>query len=126
MTYRVAVFTNPSPGGQSIPLTGPAHARLSDADLLAEAWAEAQRADLIGDAWPRVTREQWETWTQIEIHEDDAWVWSVEEAAAAWGVSTKRVRQYLAQSRVPGAVQLGRDWAIPAHAPKPQDPRRTP
>lgn len=56
--------------------------------------------------------------------QDDTWVWSVEEAATAWGVSTKRVRQYLAQGRVPGAVQLGRDWAIPARTPKPEDPRK--
>lgn len=58
-------------------------------------------------------------------YDDAAWVWSVAEAADAWGVSPMRVRQYLRAGRVPGAVQLGRDWAIPAYAPKPQDPRRT-
>lgn len=127
MSYRAAILENPAPGGYPVPLTGPEHAHLSDADLFAEAWAEAQHAGLIGDAYPCITRDQFMAWTRItEVEDDPAWVWSVEEAAAAWGVSTKRVRQYLAQGRVPGAVQLGRDWAIPAHAPKPQDPRRTP
>lgn len=123
MTYRVAIFTNPNPGGQSMLLTAPDQAHLSDADLLAEAWAEAQRADLIGDAWPRVTREQFMAWTQIEAREEDpAWVWSVTDAAGAWGVSPIRVRQYLQAGRVPGAVHLGQEWAIPAGAAKPQNP----
>lgn len=55
---------------------------------------------------------------------DGAWVWRVDDAAAAWGVSPIRVRQYLRDGRVPGAVQLGRDWALPAGSPKPGDPRR--
>ena len=44
---------------------------------------------------------------------------SVAEAAEAWGISARSVRNYCAQGRVPGAFRTGRAWNIPADAPKP-------
>lgn len=46
------------------------------------------------------------------------------ETAEKWGVSERRVNQYCAEGRVPGARKFGRSWAIPADAEKPGDPRR--
>lgn len=45
------------------------------------------------------------------------------EVAQLWGVSTRRVGQYCADGRIAGAQKVGRAWAIPANAPKPEDPR---
>ena len=49
---------------------------------------------------------------------------SVREAAEKWGVSQRRVHQYCAEGRIPGAQKLGKSWAVPAGAEKPADPRR--
>jgi len=46
MTYRAAMYTEPRSVG--VVLTAPEHAALSDADLIAEAMAEAGRAGLFG------------------------------------------------------------------------------
>lgn len=40
-----------------------------------------------------------------------------------WGVSERRVNQYCAEGRIPGASRFGRSWAIPENAEKPSDPR---
>ena len=50
---------------------------------------------------------------------------SLREAAEKWGVSERRINQYCTQGRIPGAHKFGKSWAIPAHAQKPEDPRRT-
>ncbi|HJB29300.1 MAG TPA: LuxR C-terminal-related transcriptional regulator [Candidatus Blautia faecavium] len=50
---------------------------------------------------------------------------SLREAAEKWGVSERRINQYCAQGRIPGAERVGKAWAIPADAQKPVDPRRT-
>ena len=50
---------------------------------------------------------------------------SLREAAKKWGVSERRVNQYCAEGRIPGAQRLGKAWAVPADAQKPGDPRRT-
>lgn len=49
---------------------------------------------------------------------------SIREAACKWGVSERRVNQYCAEGRIPGAERFGRSWAIPENAKKPCDPRK--
>lgn len=49
---------------------------------------------------------------------------SIREASRKWGVSERRVNQYCAEGRIPGAERFGKSWAIPADAEKPRDPRR--
>lgn len=48
---------------------------------------------------------------------------SVAEVAEGWGVSTRRVRDFCASGRIPGAKAEGRSWIIPADAVKPVDGR---
>ena len=48
---------------------------------------------------------------------------SIREASYRWGVSERRVNQYVAQGRIPGVERFGRSWAIPENAEKPTDPR---
>ena len=50
---------------------------------------------------------------------------SVKDAAAAWGVTTRRVQYYCANGYIEGVIRFGRSWAIPEDAPKPQDGRRS-
>lgn len=50
---------------------------------------------------------------------------SLREAAEKWGVSERRINQYCAEGRIPGAQKIGNAWAVPADAEKPKDPRRT-
>ena len=45
---------------------------------------------------------------------------SVVEAAIAWGVSERSVRNYCAQGRVEGAFLTGKTWNIPEEAQKPR------
>ncbi|MEE0733115.1 MAG: helix-turn-helix domain-containing protein [Acutalibacteraceae bacterium] len=49
---------------------------------------------------------------------------SIREAAEKWGVSERRINQYCAEGRIPGAQRFGKSWAIPDDAEKPGDPRR--
>lgn len=49
---------------------------------------------------------------------------SIREAAEKWGVSQRRINQYCAEGRIPGAERFGGSWAIPGNARKPGDPRR--
>lgn len=44
---------------------------------------------------------------------------SVCEAAEKWGVSRRRINQYCAEGRIPGAQKIGKVWAIPFDAEKP-------
>ncbi len=48
---------------------------------------------------------------------------STEEIAKAWGISTRRVRELCTRGKVPGAIQQGKAWLIPASARKPVDGR---
>ena len=50
---------------------------------------------------------------------------SLREAAEQWGVSQRRINQYCAEGRIPGAQRVGKAWAIPAGAKQPGDPRKT-
>ena len=49
---------------------------------------------------------------------------SIRETSYKWGVSERRVNQYVTEGRIPGVERFGRSWAIPADAEKPGDPRR--
>ncbi|MBR3739294.1 MAG: DNA-binding protein [Clostridia bacterium] len=45
---------------------------------------------------------------------------SVSETAKKWGVSIRWVNQYILEGRVPGCERLGRSWAVPEDAVKPE------
>lgn len=49
---------------------------------------------------------------------------SIRETSYKWGVSERRVNQYVTEGRIPGVERFGRSWAIPETARKPGDPRR--
>ena len=50
---------------------------------------------------------------------------SIREASCRWGISERRVNQYCAEERIPGASRFGRFWAIPEDAEKPSAPCKT-
>lgn len=50
-------------------------------------------------------------------------IWSVQEAAEAWGISVRRVSKYCEEGRIPGADRKNRIWMIPANSEKPSDNR---
>ena len=50
---------------------------------------------------------------------------TTKQAAEKWGISERRVRLLCAQGKVSGAVQVGRNWNIPADAIKPLDGRQS-
>lgn len=49
---------------------------------------------------------------------------SIQETSYKWGVSERRVNQYISQGRIPGAERFGHSWAIPDNATKPIDPHK--
>ncbi len=49
---------------------------------------------------------------------------SIRETSYKWGVSERRVNQYVTEGRIPGVERFGRSWAIPDNAKKPVDPRK--
>ena len=51
---------------------------------------------------------------------------SVQEIAKRWGISVRWVNQYALDGRIPGAERLGRSWAIPEDAVKPEKHRSGP
>ena len=48
---------------------------------------------------------------------------TISDAAAKWGISSRRVQILCASGRISGAERLGRSWAIPKDAQKPDDAR---
>ena len=48
---------------------------------------------------------------------------SVTETAERWGISTRRIQILCNEDRIPGAIRIGRTWAIPDDEPKPADAR---
>ena len=48
---------------------------------------------------------------------------TIQEAAAKWQVSSRRVQVLCAEGRLQGAVKFGRQWAIPTDTEKPEDVR---
>ena len=47
----------------------------------------------------------------------------IDEVAARWGVSSRRLQTLCAQGKIEGATRFGRAWMIPKDAPKPADGR---
>ena len=45
---------------------------------------------------------------------------SVQETAKRWGVSVRWVNQYILAGRIPCCERLGRAWAVPEDAIKPE------
>ncbi len=48
---------------------------------------------------------------------------SVKEMSTTWGLSPRRLQEFCAAGRIPGACRFGRSWMIPAEAVRPHDPR---
>ena len=48
---------------------------------------------------------------------------TLKEAAEKWGVTSRRVNDYCAAGRIPGAVKMAGVWLIPKNAEKPIDGR---
>ena len=48
---------------------------------------------------------------------------SIKEASTMWDVSSRRIQVYCSEGRIAGASKLGREWAIPSNAEKPEDKR---
>jgi hypothetical protein len=48
---------------------------------------------------------------------------TTKEAAKLWGITTRRVQVLCDNSKVQGAVRMGRTWIIPKGTPKPIDGR---
>ena len=48
---------------------------------------------------------------------------TISQVAAEWKISNRRIQVLCSQNRIPGAYRLGRTWAIPADAQKPEDAR---
>ena len=49
---------------------------------------------------------------------------SVKETSIKWGITVRRVLQYLKDNRIEGTYMMGSTWAIPENAEKPVDPRK--
>ena len=49
---------------------------------------------------------------------------TAKEAAAKWEISERRVQVFCEQNRIDGVQRLGKAWAIPCNAIKPDDARR--
>lgn len=47
----------------------------------------------------------------------------IDEVAAQWGISSRRLQTLCAQGKIEGATRFGRAWMIPKNAPKPADGR---
>lgn len=49
---------------------------------------------------------------------------TIEQVAAKWGLSKRRVQKLCSEGRVEGAKKFGKSWAVPSDAPKPKDERK--
>ncbi|NLX92991.1 MAG: helix-turn-helix domain-containing protein [Clostridiales bacterium] len=49
---------------------------------------------------------------------------STAEIAEKWGITPRRVKILCAQNRIDGVMRVGKVWAIPADAKKPNDARK--
>lgn len=48
---------------------------------------------------------------------------SVTQTSERWGISPRRIQILCNEKRVPGAIRIGRLWAIPDDVHKPEDAR---
>lgn len=49
---------------------------------------------------------------------------STAEIAEKWGITPRRVKILCAQNHIDGVMRVGKVWAIPADAKKPNDARK--
>ena len=47
----------------------------------------------------------------------------IDDVAAAWGISSRRLQTLCAEGKIEGAIRFGRAWMIPRTARKPIDGR---
>ena len=50
---------------------------------------------------------------------------TINEIAEKWGLTPRRVRAMCMNGQIIGAAKLGREWAVPSEAEKPNDGRVT-
>ena len=48
---------------------------------------------------------------------------TINQAAAKWDITPRRIQVLCTEGRIVGAVKFGRQWAIPLTAEKPKDAR---
>lgn len=48
---------------------------------------------------------------------------SINDVAAKWNISTRRIRTLCIENRIKGAMKVGTQWVIPSDAKKPKDLR---
>ena len=48
---------------------------------------------------------------------------TAKQAAVKWGISPRRVLDFIYDGKIEGAFKVGNTWLIPADAQKPPDPR---
>ena len=48
---------------------------------------------------------------------------TIQQASVKWDISERRIQVLCSSGRIEGARKFGRQWAIPADAPKPEDAR---
>lgn len=48
---------------------------------------------------------------------------TIQEASKAWDITERRIQVLCSEGRITGAKKFGRQWAIPANSPKPDDAR---
>ncbi len=52
-------------------------------------------------------------------------LWTVSQAADEWDVHPSRVRQWINEKRIPGAVLLGHTWVLPKGSSRPKSKGRS-
>lgn len=48
---------------------------------------------------------------------------SITQTAEKWGLTKRRIQVLCNEDRIPGVMRIGKVWAIPASAKKPEDAR---
>lgn len=48
---------------------------------------------------------------------------TIKEISEKWNMTPRWIQKLCTDSKIPGAVKFGRDWAIPKNTEKPQDGR---
>lgn len=48
---------------------------------------------------------------------------SIRQTSEKWNVSARWINDLCSEGRIPGAMKIGSDWAIPENAERPRDAR---
>ncbi len=51
--------------------------------------------------------------------------YTVQEVAARWNLTTRRIQKMCSDGLIPGVTKFGRSWVVPVNAEKPADGRVT-